>query len=344
MKTGIVKDRRYLDHNMGDFHVESPRRIEAVYRMIEKEITFPYLEIQPRRAREEEVELIHAASYMDLIKQTAGKPYVYLDPDTSTSARSYETALLAVGGLLAAADLILDGKIQNGFALVRPPGHHAEYSWAKGFCIFNNAAIAAAYLLKKRGLKRVLIVDWDIHHGNGTQNSFYTSKDVLYFSTHQYPHYPGSGSSGEVGADEGEGYTINVPLRAGKGNQDYLYIFQKILRPAAAAFRPEFILVSAGFDVSRGDPLGGMDITGEGFSALTAELLTLAGELCRNQILFTLEGGYSLPELTEGVKTVLLQLSGEAASPIVKAEASEETERELAPVFAIQKKYWPIEK
>jgi len=342
MSTGIVKDWLYKEHNMGAFHPESPQRIEAIYSMVEKEITFSYSEIKPRLATEEEIQMIHFPSYVQAIKDTSGKERVMLDPDTATSSRSFEIALLAAGGLLEAIDHIMKGKIKNGFALVRPPGHHAEGARAMGFCLFNNVAIAAEYLIKKHSLKRILIVDWDLHHGNGTQHSFQKRKDVLYFSTHQYPHYPGTGYWDEIGEGEGEGFTVNVPLTPGKTNEDYLFIFQKILSPISAAFKPEFILVSAGFDIYRSDPLGGMLVSEEGFGALTWELLSLAQELCQDRLLLTLEGGYDLQGLQLGIKNVLLQLGGEGKKPEIKAEISPRTQEELAPIFNIQKKYWPL--
>ncbi len=340
MITGIVKDWKYMEHDMGAFHVESPQRIQVIYDMIGERITFPYLEIEPRSATEEELQIIHTPVYISSIKSTAGKDRVHLDPDTSTSARSYEVALLAAGGVLKALDLIMDGEIQNGFALVRPPGHHAEASRAMGFCLFNNIAVGAAHLQKKHGLKRILIVDWDLHHGNGTQHSFADSSEVLYFSTHQYPHYPGTGHWSEVGSGGGEGFTVNVPLHSGKTDSDYLFAFDNILHPIASGYKPEFVLVSAGFDIYEGDPLGGMGITGEGFAALTSKLMEIAGENAQNRILFSLEGGYNLQGLQEGVEQVLNQLSGEASAPSVVPKASSSTERELAPVIENQKKYW----
>ena len=342
MKTGIVKDPRYMEHNMGDFHPESPKRLEAIYRMIDKDIKFPYLTIEPRTATEEEIQWVHTPSYVSAIKSTSGKERVVLDPDTSTSARSYEVALLAAGGVLKAIELILKGKIQNGFALIRPPGHHAEASRAMGFCLFNNVAIGAQYLLKKHGHKRILIMDWDLHHGNGTQNSFYDRNDVLYFSTHQFPHYPGTGHWREIGEGKGEGFTINIPLSSGKTNSDYLYIFEKILSPIADKFQPDFILVSAGFDIYEGDPLGGMQITAEGFGALANALLRLADKHCKNRILFTLEGGYNLQGLSEGSREVLLQLSGQKTKPDIPANATPDTQRELQPVFEHLKKFYSI--
>lgn len=342
MKTGIVKDWRYMDHDMGAFHVESPQRIHAVYTMLEKEVSFPYMEIEPRPAKEEEIEMVHSASYVRSIKETSGQERVHLDPDTSTSARSYETALLAAGGLLKAADLAVEGKIQNGFALVRPPGHHAEASRAMGFCLFNNVAVAAEYLIKKHGLSRILIVDWDLHHGNGTQHSFYDRRDVLYFSTHQFPYYPGTGDWDETGRGDGEGFTVNVPLAGGKTDEDYLFIFRKILSPIAAAYKPEFILVSAGFDICQADPLGGMRVSEQGFGALASELLGLARNLSSDRILFTLEGGYDLNGLRQGVKQVLLHLGGVAKKPDIEERISPLAMRELTPVFETQKKYWPL--
>ncbi|MFQ6037949.1 MAG: histone deacetylase [Candidatus Aminicenantales bacterium] len=341
MKTGIVKDWSYREHDMGAFHVETPQRIEVLYRMIEEDLPYSFEEIKPRPASEEELERIHTRSYIESLKATEGKERVILDPDTSTSARSYEVALLAAGGVLEALDEIIAGRIDNAFALVRPPGHHAESARAMGFCLFNNTAIGAAHLLHTHGCQKVLIVDWDLHHGNGTQNAFYQRNDVLYFSTHQYPHYPGSGHWRETGAGPGAGFTINVPLRAGKTDSDYLRIFQSLLRPVALSYRPDFWLVSAGFDAHEADPLGGMRLTGMGFAALTAELLALAKETAGGRILFVLEGGYDLEGLRTGVREVLGQLTGEASPPSLAPEPSEATLEELRPVVEALKSHWP---
>jgi acetoin utilization deacetylase AcuC-like enzyme len=340
MKTGIVKDRRYMDHNMGHFHVETPQRLEAIYRMIDEKILFSLNKIEPRPATKDELARIHTRDYIDRIESTAGKDLVQLDPDTSTSSKSWEVACLAAGGVLNAVDSILNQKIQNGFALVRPPGHHAEASRAMGFCLFNNIAIGAAHLIEKHGLKKILVVDWDLHHGNGTQNSYYDSDEVLYFSTHQFPHYPGTGHWNETGRGKGEGFTVNVPLRAGKTDGDYLHIFKKILRPIVSEYKPEFILVSAGFDIYEGDPLGGMQITKQGFGALAAELLDMAAEFSQKRLLCVLEGGYDLQGLQDGVEHVLYQLAGEASKPAVEPSLSPTTDQELAPVFETQKKFW----
>lgn len=344
MKTGIVKDSRYLEHRMGDFHPESPRRLEVIYKMLEEDKDLPPLIlVAPRPAEENEICLIHTKSYFEAIKETAGRERVFLDPDTSTSSRSFEAARLAAGGLLEASGLVMKGELENGFALVRPPGHHAEASAAKGFCIFNNVAVAAQYLIQKHGLERILIVDWDLHHGNGTQNAFYSRQDVLYFSTHQFPHYPGSGFWNEVGNGRGEGFTVNVPLSVGKTDDDFLFIFRRLLYPIAKVYRPQFVLVSAGFDISAGDPLGGMEVTPRGFGALAAEMTRLAGEFSGRRLLLTLEGGYNLTELREGVKQVLLVLTGMAKPDVREPKITGAVEKELAPVFKVQKKFWPVE-
>ena len=342
MKTGIVKDLRYLDHDMGTSHVENPKRLMAIYDMIDLDFPFPLEIIQPRAADLDEIIWTHTLSHINRIKDTSGKDRVSLDPDTSTSALSYDTALLAVGGLLEACRAVMEGKIQNGFALTRPPGHHAEAAQAMGFCLFNNVAVAADYLLKNFGLERIMIIDWDIHHGNGTQHSFYDRSDVLYFSTHQFPFYPGTGHWGEIGEGQGKGYTVNVPLYGENGDSEFLYIFKNILSPIAAEFKPDFILVSAGFDISTADPLGEMNVSTSGFGALALELMNLAKTHCQDKIQFTLEGGYDLQGLRDGVKQVLLQLSGNASDPGINATCSPQLEKELQSVFEIQRKFWKI--
>lgn len=341
VNTGIIADKRYMDHDMGSFHPESPKRIKVILEMIEKEIKFPFLRVEPRAARDDEVKWVHTSGYFDMVKKTAGQERNQLDPDTSTSARSFETALLAAGGLLAGIDSIFSGKIKNAFAAVRPPGHHAESSRAMGFCLFNNVAIAAEYLLQTHGLNKILIADWDLHHGNGTQNTFYSRSDVLYFSTHQYPHYPGTGHWSETGADAGEGFNLNVPLSAGKTDADYIYIFKNILTPVVNIYKPDFIIVSAGFDTAFSDPLGGMEVTSSGFGALARELILLAQKYSHSRILFALEGGYDLEALKAGIQQVLLQLSGSGAEPDIKAETTVGLTRELEPAFSALKEYWP---
>lgn len=308
MKVGVVRDERYMLHDMGPFHPESPRRLEAVYRAIED---LGFLEdIPPREATREELALVHQGAYIDLIASTEGKR-VQLDPDTSTCPDSYRVALLAAGGVLEAVRWALEEKGRRAFALVRPPGHHAEPDRAMGFCLFNNVAIAARFAQRSLGVERVLIVDWDLHHGNGTQKAFWEDPTVLYFSTHQYPYYPGTGHYTEVGEGPGRGYTVNCPLTVGQDDLDYANIFRHHLAPIARQFRPQLILVSAGFDPYYRDPLGGMKVTEEGFARLTDLVLSMAGEW-ECPLVLILEGGYHVEGLARSVREVLKIMGGEA--------------------------------
>ncbi len=339
MNTGIVKDARYLNHNMGPFHPESPQRLKAIYEMIASRITYPLFAVQPRSASQEEILAVHTKPYFERIQNTAGKERVMLDPDTSTSAQSFETALLAAGGVISALEAIMRKDIKNGFALIRPPGHHAEASRAMGFCLFNNIAIGAEYLLRTGKCSRVLIVDWDLHHGNGTQHAFEKRNDVLYFSTHQFPHYPGTGWWNETGLSAGEGFTVNVPLSPGKTDADYLFIYREILRPVAFHFKPDFILVSAGFDIYKDDPLGGMRVSGPGFGTLATELMSMARNLCSSRLLLVLEGGYHLEGQSLGVQHILDQLAEAVPPTTVKEAHSAALTEELTPAFENMKKY-----
>jgi len=342
MATGIVRDDRYLDHFMGPGHVEGPERLEAIHDMLDRDFGTKLERLEPRPASPDEIAAVHAPEYVSFLSLTAGKPRVYLDPDTSTSSRSYETARLASGGAIAAADAVLDGRVRNAMALVRPPGHHAEAGRAMGFCLFNNVAVAAEHLLRRRGLSRVLIADWDVHHGNGTQHAFYGRKDVLFFSTHRFPFYPGTGFRDEVGTGEGRGFTVNIPLGPAKGDEDYLHVYRTIFRPIARAYAPEFILVSAGFDIYRADPLGGMDVTFDGFAALAAEIVAAAEEACGGRLLLVLEGGYNLEGQAEAVKRVLLQLAKAEKPPEIRVDPTPTTLKELAPAVKIQRAFWPV--
>lgn len=310
-KTGIVKDEKFMDHRLGAYHPESHKRLEIIYSMLEeKDMSGNFVGVPKRWAKEEDLALIHSREYIRLIADTQGKEPRFLDADTSTSAGSYEAACLAAGGLCEAVSMVMEGSINNAFALVRPPGHHAEWNMARGFCLFNNVAIAASYARKNFGIQRVLIVDWDLHHGNGTQHSFEEDPGVLYFSTHQYPYYPGTGAFGEIGRGQGTGYTINVPLSTGHGNGEYAALFQKVLTPVARDYKPDLILVSAGFDTYEYDPLGGMLVTPEGFAALTRSLMNMAEENCTGRLVLTLEGGYHLEGQRDSVKAVLNELLG----------------------------------
>jgi acetoin utilization deacetylase AcuC-like enzyme len=317
MRVGIVKDDVYIEHITDDFHPENPERLVSIYRMLKEIDQRDLVYVPARMATHEEIAYNHEASYIMSVRETKGKVQRRLDPDTVTSARSYDAACTAVGGVLALIDECMAGRVDNGFALVRPPGHHAESSRSMGFCIFNNVAVGARYLEKKYGLKRILIVDWDLHHGNGTQHSFYEEPGVLYMSTHQYPYYPGTGWYDETGRKEGSGYTVNIPLSYGMNDDDYVYVFNEVVVPVARRFKPEIVLVSAGFDIHRNDPLGGMAVTEDGFARMARMLMDVAESECGGRILFVLEGGYDIRALTDSVKTVVMELRG---TPVYRGE------------------------
>lgn len=311
MSTAIFRDELFLLHDPGFDHVERPDRLKVVYDQLDnpdigKQFVFP----TATPAAADILRLNHSQVHIDRIAQTAGRTFDALDQDTTTSAKSYEAACLAAGAVVEGTRMVVAGEVDNCFALVRPPGHHAEPDRAMGFCLFNNVAIAAHYALEKLGLSRVLIVDWDLHHGNGTQRSFEDSDQVLYFSTHQFPYYPGTGALAETGRGRGEGYTVNVPLIGGLGDEHYARIFNDILAPIARQYEPELILVSAGYDTAHNDPLGGMSLTSDGFAYLTRKVMELAAEVCDGRLLLTLEGGYNLQSLANGVLVGLVELLG----------------------------------
>ena len=346
--TGIVRDPAYLKHVMGDNHPESPERLSLIYEMLEE--LGPHLnfrEIPARNATQEEISAVHDPRYVSHIAATAGRQETLLDPDTSTCADSWDAASRAVGGLFNLLDAVMAGQVRNGFALVRPPGHHAERRRAMGFCLFNNVALAARHALGKHGLNRVAIVDWDLHHGNGTQNSFYDDARVLFISTHQYPHYPGTGGIREVGQGPGEGFIVNIPLPPGIGDIEYVTVFHTIVAPVLEAFGPELILVSAGFDAHEKDPLGGIRVTQEGYEQMVQILMHLAAEFCSDRLVLTLEGGYHTSALRDSVARVLTNLSkydpGKEPGPLRPSteKISATFKNRLRDVLSIQRKYWP---
>ena len=310
--TGVIKDRRYLRHGAEFTHPETPLRLVSIYEMLENpDMAWKFCCLDAREATREELERVHRPSYVDFIAATAGKARFLLDPDTVATAETYDVARLAAGGVMSAIDAVVCGDVDNAFALIRPPGHHAQKETAAGFCIFNNIAIGARHAMARYGMERVLIVDWDLHHGNGTQEAFYEDRQVLYFSTHQFPGYPGTGALDEMGKGRGLGYTLNVPVYPGADDGCYVRIFRDILSPIVRSFQPEIILVSAGFDIYFCDPLGEMRVSPEGFAALTRILLNLAEECCGGRLVVVLEGGYHIQGLTRCVRSVLHELLDE---------------------------------
>ena len=343
LRTVILRDDIYLQHITGDYHPESHHRLEVVYGMLQDEdMQDTFRVLSPRPATREELQLNHSSNYIDQVASTAGRSFCSLDPDTTTSPKSWEAARMAAGGVLVAVDRVMEGEIENAFALVRPPGHHAESNKGMGFCIFNNIAIAAHYARQKHLLERILIIDWDLHHGNGTQNSFYEDPQVLYFSTHQYPYYPGSGSVDEDGQGKGKGFTVNVPLPGGQGDQDFEAIFKEILKPIATQFKPQLILVSAGYDIYSQDPLGAMDVTPEGFATLTSLIMDMARSSCQGRVVITLEGGYHLDGLRDSVKATIKELRGDSILKGSKKEGKESsgTKKITEKVRGLHKTSW----
>lgn len=309
-QTGIIRDERYKDHATENGHPENPKRIEFIYETLdlyERINEFRY--IPPRFVEKEELLLVHSPEFINKIASTAEKECCFLTPDTYTTAGTYQAARLSAGGLNRAIELVVSGELKNAFALVRPPGHHAERSRAMGFCFFNNIALGAKFAREMLGLQRVMIVDWDVHHGNGTQHCFEKDNSVLFFSVHRHPLFPGTGLFTEAGIGKGEGYTINVPLTKGYGDAEFVAIFEELLHPVAMEFEPELILVSAGFDTHKLDPIGKMKMTPTGFAALTRSLMNIADIYCNGKIVLVLEGGYHLKALGESVVSVLEELA-----------------------------------
>ena len=314
MKVGLVYDPIYLEHDTGT-HPENPRRLKAIMQLLEKEGILSRLTmLSPRKATTDELALVHAREHIQHVEAVAAAGDGWLDPDTPVSPRSYEVALYAAGGVLRGLDAVMSKEVDAAFCLVRPPGHHASFWHAAGFCLFNNLAIAAKYALA-HFVRRVLIVDFDVHHGNGTQDLFYTEPNVLYFSTHQVPLYPGTGSIYERGAREGEGASVNVPLPPGCGDAEYLQAFQEVLLPAAKRFVPELVLVSAGYDGHWRDSIASMALSVTGFARMTKMLKEMAQDMCQGRLLFTLEGGYDLDALASSVGATLRVLLGDSEVP-----------------------------
>jgi acetoin utilization deacetylase AcuC-like enzyme len=316
-QTGLVFDPIYLRHLAGNTgHPERPERLTAIMNGLEKAGLLKSLyRIAPRRATEEELALVHSPSYLSLVQRELSNLqglHELSTGDTLASPDSFEAAHYAAGGVLNAVDAVMANQVKNAFCAVRPPGHHASRDRGMGFCIYNNVAIAARYLQKVHKIQRILIVDWDYHHGNGTQDTFNEDGSVFYFSTHDYGYgiYPGTGSEAETGSGAGSGKILNVPLPMGAGDTEILRAFQAKLVPAARHFKPDFILISAGFDSMRRDLLGRFDVTPEGFAAITRVVVGLADELCQGRVVSVLEGGYRLDGLADSVTAHVRALQG----------------------------------
>ena len=310
MSVGLVYDPIYLGHDTGD-HVENGRRLERTIELLStSNLRRQLVTITPEPASTEDLLRVHSAQHVARVDRSASEGGGWLDGDTMTSPGSYEAAIYAAGGVAKAAGLVIKGEVDSAFALVRPPGHHATRTDAMGFCLFNNVAIAARVAVQRHSLERILIVDFDVHHGNGTQDIFYSDAQVLYISTHQYPLYPGTGRVEEAGVAGGRNHTVNIPLPPWCGDREYLLAFEQIIVPVARRFQPQIILVSAGYDAHWADNISSMQVTVGGYVRMVTILKQLAVELCQGHIVFTLEGGYHLEALAHSVKATIEVLLG----------------------------------
>ncbi|HXV13615.1 MAG TPA: histone deacetylase [Candidatus Krumholzibacteria bacterium] len=341
MKTAFHVDEIYLRHRNPEGHPERGARLEALLELA-KHADRLGVDVIPsrRRATVEELSRVHTPEYVETIASTAGRSLM-LDPDTFTVADSYEVACHAAGSALDLVDRVIAREFSNAFAAVRPPGHHAERERAMGFCLFNNVAAAAAHAVQRHGMERVLIVDWDVHHGNGTQDIFWSDPRVLFVSLHQFPFYPGSGHVEEVGEDAGRGFTVNIPMPGGFGDDEWLAAFRRVVEPVAHQFAPELVLVSAGFDAHANDPLGGMRVSERGFAAMADSLLTIAREHADGRLIAVLEGGYDIQALSTSVEAVLDRLTN--SGPAAPSAAADGRFGEVfARMQAAQSAYWKL--
>ena len=312
MTTAFLSDADFLEHDTGPGHPERSDRLVAALNHLENQPWFSCLtQVSPTPIDERWIAEIHARDYISRADAACRSGQAFLDtPDVSISRRSAEIARLAAGSGIVIADQLMNETIDNGFALVRPPGHHAETQAALGFCLFNNIAILARYLQKQHGLEKVLIVDWDVHHGNGTQHTFEADPSVLYISLHQYPYYPGTGSVSETGIGRGNGATLNCPMPAGAEDSDYQAAFSSQVLPKINAFKPDIVLVSAGFDAHRSDPLAQICLTTKVYRWMTIRLMEIAEQFAGGKLISLLEGGYDLNALAHCVATHVQTLSG----------------------------------
>lgn len=299
----------YLLHHQ-EGHPEGRQRLSAILQHLEPlGLTWK----EPTQASEEDLAMVHHPAHIRIVKEACSYGSTYLDADTYVNGHSYQAALLAAGAAMAAVDSVIQGDTPRALALVRPPGHHATPSRSMGFCLFNNVAIAAIHALRRHGLRRIMIIDWDVHHGNGTQAAFYTDPRVLFLSLHQFPLYPGTGRVDEVGDGEATGTTVNVPLPPGAGDRAYVLAFEKVVAPAAQRFRPELVLVSAGFDAHWTDPLASMSVTVPGFWQMARMALQVAEEHSHGRMALVLEGGYSLKAIGPCLAATVAALQGKPA-------------------------------
>lgn len=351
-RTAVIFSPEYYQHNPGKRHPESATRLRAIISelregQLSKSNNWEF--VKPEKASVKDVELIHDIGYIRDVRTVCKSGGGLLDSgDTVVSPESFEVALLAAGGALKAADLVMGNKFGNAFALVRPPGHHAEKSRGLGFCIFNNVAIAAEHLLKKFKLRRILVLDIDAHHGNGTQKAFYGTDKVLYISLHEDPRdFPGTGFTDEIGEGEGLGYNVNIPLPFHTDDQMYLRAVREIVVPITSQYKPQFILVSAGFDGHHSDPVGSLSLSALCYGKVYATIVDLASGTCNGRLVSVLEGGYNLKSVGRIVASAIAKTSGNSYAINERVAASGrhvgvEAEKVLREVKKVQRDFWDI--
>ena len=317
MATGYVYHRTFLEHDLRG-HPENKERLNAIISVLDQhKVRDRLVPITPVPINQPRLENVHDARYVEQVQRLATRGGGNLDMDTYVSPGSFDAARMAAGGLVEATRAVLDGETQNAFALVRPPGHHALRHRGMGFCLFNNVAIAARYALSERRLDRVAIIDFDVHHGNGTQEEFESDPEVLYVSTHQYPYYPGTGNWDETGLAAGTRHIVNVPLAGAVGDNGFVRIMNEIVIPVTRRFKPQLVLVSAGYDAHWDDPLASMRLSVTGYAGIARVLKELAEEVCEGRLVFTLEGGYHLQALAYSVLNTFGVLLGDPGSAVV---------------------------
>jgi len=342
MRVGLFDDPVFGEHDAGSEHPERPARLEAVRRGLRDGVLeMDLARLAPRPASREDLLRVHTAAHVDRLAAGAGRR-VRFDPDTAAGPRSHAAALAAAGAVVDAVGRVLDGSLDRVFCAVRPPGHHATPDRAMGFCLLNNVAIGVATALAS-GLRRVAVIDFDVHHGNGTQEAFWRDPRVLFVSSHQFPYYPGTGALDEVGEGEGRGFTVNLPMPAGLGDGEYSRAYREIVEPIGRAFDPELVLVSAGFDAHRDDPLGGMALGAAGFAELMDVCLAVASGAARGRLVAVLEGGYDLDAIAEASAAVVGRMLGR---PFTAPDATPRpgTDHLLEAYRTAHAKHWPIVK
>jgi acetoin utilization deacetylase AcuC-like enzyme len=315
--TAIVHHSLFKDHDTGEGHPETPERYSVMMKALREDASLwpSLLEIEAPSAPRGVVQACHTAQHYKAVERAVSEGIGYLDADTIVSMRSMDAALHGAGAACRAVDAVMSGEARNAFVPVRPPGHHATSEHAMGFCLFNNVAIAARYAQERYPqVDRVAVVDWDVHHGNGTQGIFYDDPSVFFFSMHQYPWYPGTGARGETGVGRGRGYTVNVPVRAATQAKEQRRMFDAALEDLRSNFRPDLILISAGFDAHETDPLGQLKLEDEDFVRMTRTVKQWAAEVCDGRIVSCLEGGYNLKTLGQTVKAHVIELQNDSAA------------------------------